>query len=177
MSQLYQKIIPKSLKPEKKVETVSNLIEQLEAQDQINLDIKVKKVNQIHKIRKTTRSWFQIMKINPYWKNISAIAMIITSLADSLIFLYVYLTNYKQLPEILPSVFNQTTQLWNYANKDEMFVIPIIHLVISLIIVRLNITIFKFDRRLVLIINNSMILFNMIFLYEILQIYTMLMVY
>lgn len=177
MSQLYQKIIPKSLKPEKKVESVSNLIEQLEAQDQINLGLNVKKVNKIHKIRKDTRSWFQVIKINPYWKNISAIAMLITSLADTIIFLYVYLTSYKKLPEILPSVFNQTTQLWNYINKDEMFVIPIIHIVITLILIRMNLIIFKFDRRLVLIINNSMILFNIIFLFEIFQIYTMLMVY
>lgn len=177
MDKLYQKIIPLAKKPPTKKESVVDLISQLEAHDQINLDINVKRENRVKKMRKKTRSWIEILKINPYWKQFTSVAMLITSLTTTGIYLFLFLTRYNDLPEQIPTLYNQGIKAWTYNNKEDLFIIPIVHLVISLILIRINLSIFKFDRRLVIILNNSMTLFNVIFLYEIFQIYTMLLVY
>jgi hypothetical protein len=174
---LYQKILPIAKRGLSPKQSISSMINELESSEQINLGLNVKKDNQIKKMRKKTRGWFEIMRINPYWKNFSAVTMVTSSLCITAIFAYIFLTRYERIPNQIPALYDQSKHLWTSIDKQDLLILPFIHLIVTFILVRLNISIFKFDRRVVLILNNSMLLFNFLFLYIIYQIYTMLMIY
>ena len=181
---LYQKSIPSATKPITDRKELATLINELEGGEkatipaqQISLDIKVKKQTDFHKVKKKTRNWVTTAHINPYWKNASAVTMVVTSVVASGILLALLLTNFQVLPTQIPAVYNQALKSWTYITKDDAILIPIIHLVLTIVFLRLNFIIFKFDRRLVLTLNNSLILFNVIYLIEIFQIFTMLKIY
>jgi len=178
MEKLYQRIIPKAKKPITDKIELTNIIKNLETDNpQIGLDIKVKKDNKFKRIKKKTRNWVRITQINPYWKNFSAIAMLVSALISSGIFLFLFINNFASIPDQVPLIYNQAIHAWTYINRDQALVIPFIHLGLTFVFLRLNLTIFKFDRRLVLTLNNSLILINIIYLFEIFQIFTMLQVY
>jgi hypothetical protein len=184
MEKLYQNIIPGAKKPitdRKELATLINKLEGIEtttsSDRQISLDIKVKKESDLKKAQKRTRNWVRIAHINPYWKNASAVAMVITSLVSSGILLTLLLKFYPSLPSQIPAIYNQALKSWTYIAKEDAIIVPIAHLVLTLIFLRLNMVIFKFDRRLVLTLNNSLILFNVVYLIEIFQIFTMLKIY
>lgn len=184
MEKLYQKIIPGTKKPITNREELATLINKLEgvpaktpAEQQISLDIKVKRDTDFKKAQKKTRNWVRFVHINPYWKNTSAVAMVVTSIVTSGILLALLFINFDSLPYQIPAIYNQGLKSWTYISKEDTFFIPIVHLVLFIITLRLNMAIFKFDRRLVLTLNNSLILFNVIYLIEIFQIFTMLGIY
>jgi hypothetical protein len=177
-AKLYQKIslINRPVPADK--ENISDIISKLEGKDpQINLGIKIQKDNPIRKFSRHLHLWFQVVHVNPYWKNFSSVAMIISAILSSGLLLGIYIINYNSLPANIPLIFNHAINGWKYIPKDNVLFIPIIHLVIIAISQRINLVIFKFDRRLVQVINESLILFNIIYIIIILEIYTMLLVY
>ena len=184
MEKLYQNIIPEAKKPITDRKELATLINELEGVDgnvkteqQISLDIKVKKETDFKKAQKKTRNWVRVAHINPYWKSFSSVAMIITSFVASGILLALLINNMPSLPSQIPAIYNQALKSWTYIAKEDAILIPIAHLVLTVIFLRLNLIIFKFDRRLVSTLNNSLILFNVIYLIEIFQVFTMLTTY
>jgi len=178
MEKLYQKLPFKNKKLAPDKYELATIITKLESDDtQIDLGIKIKKDNEIKKIKRHTRTWFRIAHINPYWKSLSPVAMIILSVCSSGFFIYLLITQYSTLPAQIPLLYNQGIHSWTYISKDEILIIPIVHLLLSFIFQNINMVIFKFDRRLVLVINNALILFNIIYLLEIIEIYIMLVVH
>lgn len=147
------------------------------SEDQIKLDIKESKFDWFYSIRRKVTEVEAVAEAIPYWRNFSAVAALMSSIAFIGIITYLILSFYDILPPEIPLIYSQAGKSWDLIEKEFLPVIPVFLGVLLILTIRFNISSYSFDRRLAYIVNLAVTIFNIFGLIAFLQIFSLILIY
>lgn len=154
------------------VESLDALIETTtQSPDQIDIGVKVPKRNYFNRIKRRLTSYEKKLEILPFWKNGLAIFTTILVIAIPIILEILAFRQYDSLSTKMPIFYNSSQKFWEVIYDRTFFLmLPVAIGIISLIIIRIEFFIVKFDKRLVNFLNLILILINLLLFISYLQI-------
>ena len=171
---------PEDYKAEPSVETPSDGV--LEEQpieiskDQISLDLdnKTTKFKQFLSGLKTIfRRRNDLIEVSQIWKTPAFPFAIVTSVINFLIFLYVAVFRFNDIPPTVPIFYNSVNKNWSQVDKSVIFMFPVILAIANFIIIQFSSVIFRKDKRLALTMVWIQTFLNTLLFVAILQIFTL----
>lgn len=140
------------------------------AQEQISLGIEDKTNKNVYRIRRRLERMERLIEINPFWNNGLTVFTTVFILSISAIIGLLIVKYYGQLPFKIPFFYNHSDNTWD-ANYDKSFllILPVIIMGFNLMITRLNMLIFRFDRKLVYFTSLSLIMVNLLLIISFIQ--------
>lgn len=144
---------------------------------QYDLDIKQSKTEFLYVIKRKITSFSIWMEALPYWRSVNTIIAILLSITFVGAVVIILANSYRDLPQNLPLVYKQSSNSWELVDKELIVSVPIIIGVILLVLIKLSSSIFKFDRRLSVMINLAIILLNSLGIIAFVQIISLFLIY
>lgn len=144
---------------------------------QYELDIKSSKSEWYYNIKRRVSRYEATMEAIPYWRSYVTVTAIVATLAFIGFVSFVLYNNYATLPNSFPLIYSQATQTWNLVSKEYLMIIPIALAAFLLIMVRINIQTYRFDRRLAIMINFIVILVNILGIIAFGQLFSLILIY
>ncbi len=160
----YREYLYSEDEPEEVTET------QVVSGEQISLGIQDKTNKNVYKLKRRLQRMERLLEVNPFWNNgLTAFTTIFTISVSAIIGLLI-IKYYGQLPFKIPFFYNHTENTWD-ANYDKSFLLifPVLVTGFNIIITRLNMLIFSFDRKLVYFISLSLVMVNLLLIIAFVQ--------
>lgn len=146
------------------------------SKDQISLDLdnKTTKVKQFLSGLKTIfRKRNDLIEVSQIWKTPAFPFAMVTSVINFLIFLYIAVFRFNDIPPTVPVFYNSVNKNWNQVDKSVIFMFPVILAIANFIIIQFSSVIFRKDRRLALTMVWIQTFLNTLLFVAILQIFTL----
>ena len=161
------------------IETKGSELETLPAisKDQLPIPMKKPKNEMVYGIRRKVNKSMTYAGVIPFWRNFYFVLAFLTNLFTVVSLSGFLYFNYERLPNNIPLIYNQATKLWTPVNKQFLLVIVFTLLIFLIWNTYLNSKIFQFDRRLVHMLNISVVMSCIILLVALSQIMSLLLVY
>lgn len=145
--------------------------------EQLSMPIKKQNSEVVFGIKRSVDKSITYAGVIPYWRSFFFVAAFMSSLINIGLLGYVLYKNFSKLPAEVPLFYNQATASWTNYSRNTLFIIPIVILFFAIFVTILNAKIYRFDRRLVLMLNISIILANIFLVVGLGQILSLLLVY
>ena len=145
--------------------------------EQITIPIEPSKKELYYNVKRKVNRFGIFFGAIPYWKHIINVVAFISSILVIVVDTLLLIQLYGQLPNKIPLFYFQATKSWSLTDKELLIVIPIFSGIILILLSRLNSSVFRFDRRLAIMINVSIFIFNIFFIIAILQLFSLVLVY
>lgn len=144
---------------------------------QMKMPIKQPRSELVYGLKRNLDRSITYAGVVPYWRNFLFVAAFLTTFFTILTLGYVLLLYYFKLPLQIPIFFSQATNSWTAIDRKLIIGIPASMIFYLVAITYLNAKIFRFDRRLVEVINLSIIIADLLLLLGLGQILSLLLVY
>lgn len=138
--------------------------------NQLDMSLPKNKGEEWFKIKKYFEKFEKGFELTPFWKYGLNIFSLVTIVLFGLIILYVSIYNYPNLPEQIPIVYNQTSEIWDMFPKFVLLILSLVFFLGLLGNFILSYYIYFFDKRLSIIINTISIVVVYLYLIGITQI-------
>ncbi len=148
-----------------------------EKNTQLAMPIKNGKTDVVYGLKRKIDKRITYAGIIPYWRSFFFVAALMSSITNALIISYVLYRYYTVLPADIPLFYNQASQNWQNLGKSTLIALPIILIVFAIITSIYSAKIFHFDRRLVLMLNISIIIANILLAIGLAQILSFILIY
>jgi hypothetical protein len=141
---------------------VVKVAKRAEPEQQIMLDIKIPRKNYWYNIKNKLNKLELSLEVLPYWKSGITVMTMVFALFISAMCFWLTLKNFAALPQMVPIFYNSTQNNWGLYDKSIFLFLPIIISAFNLILIRLNFTIYNFDRKFVYALCISQFLINVL---------------
>jgi hypothetical protein len=143
----------------------------IDSKEQIPLGIKYSKKEPIYRIKRRLSRLENVIEILPFWKNGFTVFTTTFSVAVIIILSVIVYKNFNLLPDKVPLFYNHDKETWTAVYDKSMFIlIPLIVSSFNMMIIRLGMIIYNFDKKLVYFIFIGMNLMNVLLLIAFIQI-------
>lgn len=145
--------------------------------EQTTLNLKKDKLEGYYQVKRKLAHLETTVEALPYWKNfLSVLAFMMFALL--IIFTtYITITKYNQLPKQLPLFYSQANNTWGLIDKEFYLFMPFVFAFTLFLLIKLNSSVFKFDRRLAIIINLALILTSLLGFIAYIQLFSFVLIY
>lgn len=141
------------------------------SKEQISFDIKVPTKEPYYNFKRKLTRLESLLEIMPYWKNLVNVFTLIFGLFIPIFMSYLIFNNYDYLKEKMPLFYNNALKQWESDTDKGIFILmPLIVAGFNLLIVRLCMMMYNFDRKLVYVISSALIMVNVLVLISFIQI-------
>lgn len=138
---------------------------------QMVFDIPYSKKEPYYNLKRRLIRLESMLEIIPFWKNLLNVFTLIFGVFIPTVMGYLIYTNYDNLKNKMPLFFNHTTKQWESETDKGIFILlPFIILGFNMLLVRLNIMMYNFDRKLVYAISFALIIVNILVIISFIQI-------
>lgn len=144
---------------------------------QIDLGLKKDRLETYYNLKRKVNEMEATVEAIPYWKSFLSVAGFMLMIFLIVLIEFIAITQYDKLPREMPLIYSQTASTWTLTDKDLFIIIPFILLFGLAVITRLNSITYKFDRRLSVVINISLILTAILGMIAFLQLYSFVLIY
>lgn len=144
---------------------------------QIDLGLKRSRLEWFYNLKQKVSRRSAVIEALPYWRNVNTVLALLCSIAFIVIIIYVEGRNYQQLPDRIPFFYQQASNSWALTDKEVILPVPIFLAVNLGVLIRLSSVIYKFDRRLALMLNTGIIIFNLLGLVAFIQMMSLILIY
>jgi hypothetical protein len=144
----------------KDVKEVENKESEKVSKEQISLDIKSNKKEYYYKVKRRLTKFEKVLDIIPFWKSFLNIFTLVFSIFIPIVMGFMILS--LDIKESMPIFYNHVENFWDVYDRSLYYLIPLIIIAFNLIIIRLCITIYKFDKKLVNVVSYGLILLNLL---------------
>lgn len=143
---------------------------QKEEETQISMEIKESPKENYYKIKRKVTKLERLVEVMPFWQNFLNMFTLVFAIFTITILSILLVGNFNELKNEIPLFYNQVTQTSDSVDKSIFITIPIGVFFFNMIILRLSMMIYNFDKKLVVSVNLSLILFNLLIIIGVLQI-------
>jgi hypothetical protein len=147
------------------------------AESQLEIPIKKPRREVVYDVKRRVNKSIIYAGAVPHWRSFFFVCAAVCTwfLIISLVLILYF--NYQKLPAQVPMIYQQIDQTWQTIPKEGLIAFPIVLSVFSIFVIYLNAKIYRFDRRLVLVMNIAIILADIFLLLGLSQLFSLLLVY
>lgn len=113
------------------------------------------------------------IEMQPFWRHFSGPIALVSGTVLPLLLTVIALVNIGKFPPKMPFIFDHTIGVWQQADKSVFAIAPILLLVFNVIIIRLSLEVYEFDRRLAEVSNWLIVFINLLALIAAGQIFSL----
>lgn len=144
---------------------------------QISLAIEENRLEQYYALRSRLAKMEASVEALPYWRSMITVLAFTLSIAYVILIFYILAAKFGQLPNAVPLIYSQNQNTWILIDKEFLIIIPSILVAVIVGIIKLNSTIFEFDRRLAVMVNICLIVFSLLGIIGFAQLASLVLVY
>lgn len=145
--------------------------------EQIDFGLKKDRMEAYYNVKRKLSEMENTVEAIPYWKSFLSVAGFMLMILLIIMIAFVTFTNYESLPRQMPLIYSQTSSTWMLSDKDVYIIIPVLLLIGLAIVTRLNSITYKFDRRLSIVINITLILTAILGFIAFIQLFSFVLIY
>jgi CRISPR/Cas system CSM-associated protein Csm2 small subunit len=131
-------------------------------EDQIELALKHSKKEIYYSAKRKIRRFEKIVEIIPYWKNLLTVFTTVLGIGAPVFMWTMVYFNYDLIQDKMPVIFNHTNEIWNESDKSIFLAVPGIILLFNILLIRLMLIIYNFDKKLVIAMSFALLLINIL---------------
>jgi hypothetical protein len=146
-------------------------------QEQISLNLKKDKLEGYYQVKRKLAHLETTVEALPYWKNFLSVLAFMMFVFLILFNSFVTVTKYNVLPKQLPLFYSQANNTWGLIDKEIYLLMPFLFGFMLFFLIKLNSSVFKFDRRLAIMINLALILTSLLGFIAYIQLFSFVLIY